>query len=216
MTSKLQEPCGSGHLARFRCLGAEHDAVALVTPASCTACRALLSRQRFFSTSLDLSEAIDIYKAGVPDVEDDDDHIETRTRWLRRADGGAVTLEDDQDSTNHYSLQRSQINGAHGEKEKYVTNWARDKCSDTASELSSTMASKHVWITCQEARRPPYSTRGFPCSLLRSHNRPMAAPPHSPGSPLGQSAGGGGGVVVAGCSWAAWLADTMADMSSTT
>ena len=116
MTSKLQEPCGSGvgkatdqqpfsgplesaslragpfsgpncascpaslapgegHLACFRCLGAEHAAVALVTPASCAACCVLLSRQRFFSTSLDLSEAIDIYKAGVPEV-DDDDHIE--------------------------------------------------------------------------------------------------------------------------------------------
>ena len=25
---------------------------------------------------MDLSEAIDIFKAGVPDVEDDDDHIE--------------------------------------------------------------------------------------------------------------------------------------------
>ena len=70
---------GDGHLACFRCLGAEHAAAAMVTPASCAACRTLpeegiLSRHLFFSPSVDLSEAIDIFRAEVPDV--DDDHIE--------------------------------------------------------------------------------------------------------------------------------------------
>ena len=64
----------------FRCLGAEYAAVSLVTPASCAACRVLpeeelLSRHLFFSPSVVLSEAIGI-KAGVPDVEGDDDFIE--------------------------------------------------------------------------------------------------------------------------------------------
>ena len=72
---------GDGHLACFRCLSAEHAAVALVTPASCAACRALpeeglLSRHLFFSPSVILSEVINIFKAGFPDVEDDDDLIE--------------------------------------------------------------------------------------------------------------------------------------------
>ena len=59
---------------------AEHATVALVTPASCAACRALpveglLSRHLFFSPSVVLSEVIDI-KAGIPNVEGDDDLIE--------------------------------------------------------------------------------------------------------------------------------------------
>ncbi|CAL8314455.1 unnamed protein product [Boreogadus saida] len=72
---------GDGHTC-FRCLGTEHTAAAMGAPASCAACRALpeeghLSRHLFFSPSVDLSEAIDIFRAGVPDIEDvDDDHIE--------------------------------------------------------------------------------------------------------------------------------------------
>ena len=63
----------------FRCLGAEHAAGAMVTPASRAAYHAqpeegLLSGYLFFSPSVDLSEAMDIFEAGVPDV--DDDHIE--------------------------------------------------------------------------------------------------------------------------------------------
>ncbi|CAL8337650.1 unnamed protein product [Boreogadus saida] len=73
---------GDRHLACFRCLGAEHAAAALVAPAFCAACRALpeeglLSRHLFFSPSVDLAEAIDIFRAGVPDPQDaDDEHFE--------------------------------------------------------------------------------------------------------------------------------------------
>ncbi|CAL8341940.1 unnamed protein product [Boreogadus saida] len=69
---------GDGHLACFRCLGSEHAVAALVAPASCAACRTLpeeglLSRHLFFSPSVDLAEAIDIFRAGVPDAQDADD-----------------------------------------------------------------------------------------------------------------------------------------------
>ncbi|CAL8388097.1 unnamed protein product [Boreogadus saida] len=69
------------HLACFRCLGVEDAAAALSTPASCAAsCAAfralpeegLLSSHLFISPSVALSEAIDIFKAGFPDVEDED------------------------------------------------------------------------------------------------------------------------------------------------
>ncbi|CAL8395199.1 unnamed protein product [Boreogadus saida] len=65
-----------------RCLGAEHAAAALVDPASCAACptlpeEGLLSTHLFFSPSVDLAKAIDIFRAGVPDAQDaDDEHIE--------------------------------------------------------------------------------------------------------------------------------------------
>ena len=63
----------------WRVSGAEHNAVALVTLASCAACCALpeegLLSRPLFSPSVVLSEAIDI-KARVPDVEGDDDLIE--------------------------------------------------------------------------------------------------------------------------------------------
>ncbi|CAL8268863.1 unnamed protein product [Boreogadus saida] len=57
------------------CLGAEHAAAALVAPASCAACRALpeeelLSRHLFFSPSVDLAEAIDLFGAEVPDADE--------------------------------------------------------------------------------------------------------------------------------------------------
>ena len=65
---------GDGHLACFRCLGAEHAVAALVAPASCATCHALpeeglLSRHLFFSPSVDLAEAIDIFGAQVPDAQ---------------------------------------------------------------------------------------------------------------------------------------------------
>ena len=71
---------GDGHLACFRCLGAEHAAAALIAPASCTACSALpeeglLSRHLFFSPSVDLAEAIDILGAEVPDTQDADERF---------------------------------------------------------------------------------------------------------------------------------------------
>ena len=71
---------GDGHLACFRCLGAEHATAALVAPASCAACRTLpeeglLSRHLFFSPSVDLAEAIDIFGAGVPDAQDAGEHF---------------------------------------------------------------------------------------------------------------------------------------------
>ena len=69
---------GDGHRACFRCLGAEHAAAA---PASCAACRALpeeglLSRHLFFSPSVDLAGAIDIFGAKVPDAQDADERFE--------------------------------------------------------------------------------------------------------------------------------------------
>ena len=72
---------GDGHRACFRCLGAEHAAAALVAPASCAACCALpeeglLSRHLFFSPSVDLAEAIDIFGAGVPDAQDAEEYFE--------------------------------------------------------------------------------------------------------------------------------------------
>ncbi|CAL8345245.1 unnamed protein product [Boreogadus saida] len=72
---------GDGHRACFRCLGAEHAAAALVAPASGAACRALpeeglLSRHLFFSPSVDLAEAIDIFGAEVPDAQDADECFE--------------------------------------------------------------------------------------------------------------------------------------------
>ena len=68
---------GDGHLACFRCLGAENATAALVAPASCAACRALpeeglLSRHLFFSPWVNLAEAIDIF--GAQDA--DDEHFE--------------------------------------------------------------------------------------------------------------------------------------------
>ncbi|CAL8345285.1 unnamed protein product [Boreogadus saida] len=64
-----------------KCLGAEHAVAALVAPASCAACRALpeeglLSRHLFFSPSVDLAEAIDIFGAELPDAQDADERFE--------------------------------------------------------------------------------------------------------------------------------------------
>ncbi|CAL8350301.1 unnamed protein product [Boreogadus saida] len=58
-----------------------HAAAALVAPASCAACPALpeeglLSGQLFFSPSVDLAEAIDIFGAEVPDAQDADERFE--------------------------------------------------------------------------------------------------------------------------------------------
>ena len=58
---------------------------ALVATASCAACRVLpeeglLSRHLFFSPSVDLAEAIDIFGAGVPDAQDADEHFEVVPR----------------------------------------------------------------------------------------------------------------------------------------
>ena len=66
---------GDRHLACFRCLGAKHAAAASANPASCAACQALpdeelLSRHIFFSPLVELTEAIDLFKAGVPDLDD--------------------------------------------------------------------------------------------------------------------------------------------------
>ena len=51
---------GDGHLACFRCLGADHAAAAMAAPVSCVACRELpeegiLSRHLFFSPAVDLT-----------------------------------------------------------------------------------------------------------------------------------------------------------------
>ncbi|CAL8254596.1 unnamed protein product [Boreogadus saida] len=67
---------GDGHLACFRCLCADHAAAAMAAPVSCVACRELpeegiLSRHLFFSPSVDLAEAIDLFRAGAPDLDDD-------------------------------------------------------------------------------------------------------------------------------------------------
>ncbi|CAL8387910.1 unnamed protein product [Boreogadus saida] len=55
---------GDGHLACFRCLGADHAAAAMAAPVSSVACRELpeegiLSRHLFFSPAVDLADAID-------------------------------------------------------------------------------------------------------------------------------------------------------------
>ncbi|CAL8345369.1 unnamed protein product [Boreogadus saida] len=69
---------GDGHRACFRCLGAEHVAAALVAPAACRALpeEGLLSRHLFFSPSVDLAEAIDIFRAELPDAQDADERFE--------------------------------------------------------------------------------------------------------------------------------------------
>ncbi|CAL8339888.1 unnamed protein product [Boreogadus saida] len=53
---------GDGHLACFRCLGADHAAAAMAAPVSCVACRELpeegiLSRHLFFSPAVELADA---------------------------------------------------------------------------------------------------------------------------------------------------------------
>ncbi|CAL8270214.1 unnamed protein product [Boreogadus saida] len=72
---------GDGHRACFRCLGADHAAAALVAPTSCATFRTLpeeglLSRHLFFSPSVDLAEAINIFGAEVPDAQDADERFE--------------------------------------------------------------------------------------------------------------------------------------------
>ena len=72
---------GDGHRACFRCLCAEQAMAALVATASCAACRVLpeeglLSRHLFFSPSVDLAEAIDIFGAGVLDAQDAEEYFE--------------------------------------------------------------------------------------------------------------------------------------------
>ncbi|CAL8235106.1 unnamed protein product [Boreogadus saida] len=67
---------GDGHLVCFRCLGSDHAAAAMAAPVSCVACRELpeegiLSRHLFFSPSVNLAEAIDLFRAGAPDLDDD-------------------------------------------------------------------------------------------------------------------------------------------------
>ncbi|CAL8349842.1 unnamed protein product [Boreogadus saida] len=67
---------GDGHLACFRCLGADHAAAAMAAPVSRVACRELpeegiLSRHLFFSPLVDLAEAIDLFRDGAPDLDDD-------------------------------------------------------------------------------------------------------------------------------------------------
>ncbi|CAL8250543.1 unnamed protein product [Boreogadus saida] len=67
---------GDGHLVCFRCLGSDHTAAAMAAPVSCVACRELpeegiLSRHLFFSPSVNLAEAIDLFRAGAPDLDDD-------------------------------------------------------------------------------------------------------------------------------------------------
>ncbi|CAL8370831.1 unnamed protein product [Boreogadus saida] len=77
----IQHGTSSSQKRSMRCLGAEHAAAALVAPASCAACRSLpkqglLFRNLFFSPSVDLAEAIEIFGAGVPDAQDADEHFE--------------------------------------------------------------------------------------------------------------------------------------------
>ncbi|CAL8350689.1 unnamed protein product [Boreogadus saida] len=86
MTSNLKMNTGAngpfqGHWRALLCLGAEHAAAALVDPASCAACRelpeeGLLSRHLFSSPSVDLAQAIDIFRAKVPDTQDADQCFE--------------------------------------------------------------------------------------------------------------------------------------------
>ncbi|CAL8378948.1 unnamed protein product [Boreogadus saida] len=73
---------GDGHLACFRCLGADHAAAAMAASVSCVACRELpeegiLSRHLFFSPAVDLADAIDLFRAGPDDndgiIDADDD-----------------------------------------------------------------------------------------------------------------------------------------------
>ncbi|CAL8395424.1 unnamed protein product [Boreogadus saida] len=70
---------GDGHVACFRCLGADHAAAAMAPSVSCVACRELpeegiLSRHLYFSPAVDLTDAIDLfddYDDGVIDADDD-------------------------------------------------------------------------------------------------------------------------------------------------
>ncbi|CAL8348938.1 unnamed protein product [Boreogadus saida] len=63
---------GDGHLACFRCLGADHAAAAMAASVSCVACRELpkegiLSKTLFFSPAVDLADAIDLFRASPED-----------------------------------------------------------------------------------------------------------------------------------------------------
>ncbi|CAL8253926.1 unnamed protein product [Boreogadus saida] len=73
---------GDGHVACFRCLGADHAAAAMAPSVSCVACRELpeegvLSRHLYFSPVVDVADAIDLFRAspdyhdGVIDADDD-------------------------------------------------------------------------------------------------------------------------------------------------
>ncbi|CAL8363291.1 unnamed protein product [Boreogadus saida] len=73
---------GDGHVACFRCLGANHAAAAMAPSVSCVSCRELseegiLSRHLYFSPAVDLADAIDLFRAspdyhdGVTDAGDD-------------------------------------------------------------------------------------------------------------------------------------------------
>ncbi|CAL8388858.1 unnamed protein product [Boreogadus saida] len=71
---------GDGHLACFRCLGADHAAAAMAAPVSCVACRELpeegiLSRHLFFSPAVDLADAIHLFRDG-PDLDEHDGIID--------------------------------------------------------------------------------------------------------------------------------------------
>ena len=73
---------GSQPSACFHCLDAEHAVASLSTPASCHALteEGLLSRHFYFSLSVDLSDAIDIFNTvaepddGVDDINIEDDN----------------------------------------------------------------------------------------------------------------------------------------------
>jgi hypothetical protein len=65
---------GDGHVACFRCLGADHAAAAMAPSVSCVSCRELpeegiLSRHLYFSPAVDLADAIDLFRAS-PDYHD--------------------------------------------------------------------------------------------------------------------------------------------------
>ena len=79
---------GDGHVACFRCLGADHAAAAMAPSVSCVSCRELpeegiLSRHLYFSPAVDLADAIDLFRAS-PDYHD----------GVTNADDDAVSMDD--------------------------------------------------------------------------------------------------------------------------
>ena len=79
---------GDGHVACFRCLGADHAAAAMAPSVTCVSCRELseegiLSRHLYFSPAVDLADAIDLFRAS-PDYHD----------GVANADEDAVSMDD--------------------------------------------------------------------------------------------------------------------------
>ena len=95
----------------------------MANPASCAACQALpeeelLSRHIFFSPSVELAEAIEHFKAGVPDLDEED-----------------IDVDDDDDGNNVFAVSTSEVSDSRASVSTVVPREKPRRMADLFGEI---------------------------------------------------------------------------------